>query len=529
MIGYAGQNSLQGSVFVYEKPVAGWSGVSSETAILTAPDGASGDQLGKQVGISGGLIAAGAPSADSDSGSGNQNVGAVYVFEKDVSGWANGAVVSKLIPGDDLANGNFGFRLAFFGDTLAVGREAADKADRMIALYQKPVSGWTDASPDAVLLDASRSAQFGISLALDADKLLVGDQTKVVDGQVKGGVFIFDRPASGWANAASADSILQAADAGYGDDFGYSLSLNVQTLFVGAWRDDVGSNTDQGSVYVFSPPPSAPEIVVSGNGQNIVSGDTTPSLADGTDAGVVTLDVNTKISTFSVTNTGSTELTLGTLTLLNNSPDITVNQPLVTNLQSGETTTFKLLFNPTSPGLHTATVELPNNDADENPFRFAYQGTGGPELVVTLLEDYATVSSTPGNLSCSVPNINCREAFDLNTSVVLDIAANTGVLLSPVTWLDDCGNITGNSCTLSMDTSKQVRVDFSCQKMTLDTTINLDQDLHCDTFEAVDGFVVNSGLVGNPPNVILRAKTSVTFGAGSRVVLGGSLDILMTP
>ena len=39
---------------------------------------------------------------------------------------------------------------------------------------------------------------------------------------------------------------------GLGDDFfGWSVAISGSTVVVGASRDDIGTNTDQGSVYIF--------------------------------------------------------------------------------------------------------------------------------------------------------------------------------------------------------------------------------------------------------------------------------------
>jgi len=55
---------------------------------------------------------------------------------------------------------------------------------------------------------------------------------------------------------------LTASDGAADDLFGYSVAVSGDTAVVGAWGDNVGSNADQGSAYVFTgtrttPVPSA--------------------------------------------------------------------------------------------------------------------------------------------------------------------------------------------------------------------------------------------------------------------------------
>ena len=48
---------------------------------------------------------------------------------------------------------------------------------------------------------------------------------------------------------------LTAGDGATNDHFGVSVALSGDTMAIGAYRDTIGANTDQGSVYVFVHPP----------------------------------------------------------------------------------------------------------------------------------------------------------------------------------------------------------------------------------------------------------------------------------
>jgi hypothetical protein len=145
-------------------------------------------------------------------------------------------------------------------------------------------------------------------------------------------------------------------------------------------------------------PPSRPEINVQGNdGQvpptwtDIPHQDVTPTTAKGTDFGNAFFGVNVD-HTFKIQNTGTADLTLdGTppdyVVIGGTNPaDFTVTlQPTTPVAQSGETT-FTIRFNTSTEGLRQATVTIPNNDNNEDPYTFTIQGTGvagAPEINVT--------------------------------------------------------------------------------------------------------------------------------------------------
>ncbi len=133
----------------------------------------------------------------------------------------------------------------------------------------------------------------------------------------------------------------------------------------------------------------APEIAVSGNDVPIASGNVTPSLADHTDFDAVVVAGGTQERTFTIANTGATALNLNGTPRVQiggeHAEEFTVTaQPDTPVAADGGTATFTLSFDPAGPGLRSATVSIPNNDTDENPYTFAIQGTGlVPEIAVS--------------------------------------------------------------------------------------------------------------------------------------------------
>jgi hypothetical protein len=161
-------------------------------------------------------------------------------------------------------------------------------------------------------------------------------------------------------------------------------------------------DADEGS-YTFSIQGTGvgqPEIDVSGNGQSIANGDSTPSLTDDTEFGLI--DVGTFLEhTFTIYNDGNAALDLlgSPLVTLAGSADFSVTQqPFVDPIPPSSSTTFVVHFAPTSVGLESATVSIQNDDADETPYSFAIQGTGFAPPPTVASPSVADVEDTTATL-----------------------------------------------------------------------------------------------------------------------------------
>ena len=135
------------------------------------------------------------------------------------------------------------------------------------------------------------------------------------------------------------------------------------------------------------PPVVGPEIVVRGRGRDLPDGDASPSALDGTDFGVVAVDPvpavppdppapdPTSTRTFTIFNTGNRALSLGTPAFSgDHAADFEVTTSPAASVAPGGSTSFTVSFDPSGPGVRTASLSLPNNDSNENPFNFALQG-----------------------------------------------------------------------------------------------------------------------------------------------------------
>ena len=252
VVGAVSNNSSRGAAYVFVKPNRGWNGVLSETAKLTAADGAPGDNFAGTVTIDGDTLVAGAPI---DTIGANTQQGSSYIFVKPGGGWVTTSTfTAKLTASDGVANDAFGGSVTLSDDTLIVGAPGfSEQPDPDAAyIFVKPSGGWVTTSTFAAKLTASDGVGtdvFGFSAAISNDFIVVG---ALDDDGKKGSAYIFVKPDGGWSGALTETAKLSASDGAAGDRFGLSLAVISDTIIAGAPGDDSG----QGSAYIFVKPSS---------------------------------------------------------------------------------------------------------------------------------------------------------------------------------------------------------------------------------------------------------------------------------
>jgi len=137
-------NNGNGAAYVFVEPAGGWAS-ETETAELTASDGAFDDFLGCSVGISGDTVVAGAPNHEIN---GNGWQGAVYVFAVPTGGWANMTQTAELTASDGGFTDQLGNGAAIYGDTVVGGAPQyepfGNTGHGKAYAYFKRTGGWTN-------------------------------------------------------------------------------------------------------------------------------------------------------------------------------------------------------------------------------------------------------------------------------------------------------------------------------------------------------------------------------------------------
>jgi hypothetical protein len=244
---------------VFTQPTSGWAN-ATQTAELTASDPNTNtvDELGSSVGVSGTTITAGAPYHTAN---GSQQ-GAVYVFTQPTSGWVNATQTAELTASDGAGDARLGYSVSVTGTTITAGAPFhtvhGHTSQGAVYVFTQPTSGWTNATQTAELTasDGTGFDELGSSVGVSGTTITAGAPYRTVNGNAgQGAVYVFTQPTSGWANATQTAE-LTASDGAGGDDLGYSVGVSGTTIAGGARLRTVNGNADQGAVSGFTQPTS---------------------------------------------------------------------------------------------------------------------------------------------------------------------------------------------------------------------------------------------------------------------------------
>jgi hypothetical protein len=255
IVGAPGSSTNKGAAYLYLRNQGGadlW-GFNSQLSVDDAPAG----QLGRSVAIDGLFIALGAPTATVG---GQANAGAAYTFIRSGNAWAEFARRQDNEAGEQ---DNFAFALAVSGDTLVVSTAgddlvANDTGNRGAAYIlrrnQGAADGW-NILKKLVHPAPAGGDDYGYSLAIDGDTIAVGARRDDLTGPAVtngGSVFIYRRNTGGADNWGLVKTLnLSPGIAQATDDvFGYALALHGDTLAVGAPGRDDVS-ANQGRIYIY--------------------------------------------------------------------------------------------------------------------------------------------------------------------------------------------------------------------------------------------------------------------------------------
>jgi hypothetical protein len=178
---------------------------------------------------------------------------------------------AKLAASDAVAGDEFGVSVAVSGDTVVVGAtpySVVPGPKQQGYVFVKPVSGWSGTMTETAKLtaaDAAADDRFGYSVGVSGGLAVVGAvRHEGPAGGQQGSAYVFDL--SDRANPVELAKFT-ASDAAAGDTaFGVSVALDGDLAVVGAQSYDLPGGVDQGAAYVFGLGGLLPPVDCNGNG-----------------------------------------------------------------------------------------------------------------------------------------------------------------------------------------------------------------------------------------------------------------------
>lgn len=206
------------------------------------------DKFGEAIAISGNMLAVGVRYDDQQA----SNAGAVYLFQRNSQNPGQWRQVKKLFAPETARY--FGQAVAISGNTLVVGAPGTEHGAAYV--FQRDAYDPDRWNPIATLVgsDGTKNKEFGSSVAISGDTLVVGDYKAVVSASWEyteyGAAYIFQRHWGGVDNWGQVKKLV-SADLAAWDDFGRSVAISGDMVVVGTPRDDHSGISDPGSAYVF--------------------------------------------------------------------------------------------------------------------------------------------------------------------------------------------------------------------------------------------------------------------------------------
>lgn len=212
-----------------------------ETLKLTPLDGTTNDGFGWSVSLEPTRAVIGSYLDDHSA----SNAGSAYVFDFDGQNWSQ---TQKLTALDAGISDQFGSAVSLFGNRVVIGAHLHDdQGDDSGAVYVFDFDGvsWQQ-THKLTANDAAAFDEFGLAVALDGDRVIVGAPFDDDHGSNSGSSYVFEFDGLNWHQAQK----LTAFNGLAGDNFGHSIGLSGDRVLIGAFKDnDHGSNA--GAAYVF--------------------------------------------------------------------------------------------------------------------------------------------------------------------------------------------------------------------------------------------------------------------------------------
>ena len=231
---------FQGAAYIFEQSGTTW----SQQQELTASDGADSDGFGGSVAMSGTIALIGAPGRDIEQG-------AAYVFEQSGTTWKQ---QQELTAPDGASLDEFGLSIAVSGTIAVIGAPFADTngtySQGKAYVFVQSGNTWTQ-QQELISSDGVGADEFGLSVGVSGTTAIIGApgmEWLGIPEQSQGKAYVFVQSGNTWTQQQE----LTASDGVSGDEFGSSVAMSGTTAVVGAPEHQIGTNSAQGAAYVLA-------------------------------------------------------------------------------------------------------------------------------------------------------------------------------------------------------------------------------------------------------------------------------------
>ena len=238
-----GANTGSAYVFVRNPQTGEW--VQEDKLVMQGQ--AAGDEFGTSVAISGDTIVVGAPQDDATTGSWLH--GSAHVFTLEEGNWDSGVELLTDTPDtSETQYGNYGISVDIDGDTLVVGvayDSEQGAASGSSFVFERTGQTWSEVQK--LLPGAGADQNFGWSVGIDQMTIIVGAPHWTSSGV--GEAYVHTRSSGVWPVNGTQ---LLPADNLATDNFGWSVAIAGDQAVVGArFDDDAINGQDAGSITIF--------------------------------------------------------------------------------------------------------------------------------------------------------------------------------------------------------------------------------------------------------------------------------------
>jgi Bacterial Ig-like domain (group 3)/FG-GAP repeat/Abnormal spindle-like microcephaly-assoc'd, ASPM-SPD-2-Hydin len=417
-----------GAVFLYYKPVNGWTNATESAEIYGSIGGGyRGSSLSLSSDAS--TLVVGAIRRNTYTGVAEINVRRVNPGFPDYYS-AEGALLAS----DGQPYDYFGYSadMNADGSVVVVGAPTTAWFDRGAGkgsayVFVRPVNGWGPWSSTyneiakLTASDGQNNDSFGISVAISANgntAVAGASQLPLYTGPINGPgkYYVFARPASGWATMTETSKV-NAPDSLSGN-FGNSTSINTSgtEIVAGAPWAKIGTKDRQGAAFIYTGSPFAPVASVAPLGLTFA-----PQTVGTTSAAQTVTLTNTGLAPLTVTNVGATGPFSVTQNCVSGSP-----------IAPGGSCTSNVAFAPVAAGSASGTLTFTDDSG----------GTAGATQNVQL-----SGVGTKANTTTTIASISPNPAL-LNqpVSISFAVAPQGGGMLAPSGTVTVQAS-TGESCT----------------------------------------------------------------------------------